>query len=86
MEDVKKPVKQFYNRKTGRWHVFTEANENQPLQITRTEPKKLPGVPVCGNYSEKTESETGQSTSSKQQRNEAGDKEENNNPGFFNFL
>lgn len=90
MEKSEKPVKQFYNRKTGRWHVFYLGTEQNPLKIGKTVKEPIPGVPKCGKYSKKTEkpqSGTGQSTLSKQQPNdEPGDKKENNHPGFFNFF
>lgn len=85
-----KPVKQFYNRKTKRWHVFFRGTENQPLKIKKTVSEPIPGVEKCGNYGGESiaqESGGGLSSLSKQEQNdEAGDKKENDHPGFFNFI
>lgn len=47
---MSKPIKQFYNRKTGKWHVYyPNPSEGKPAQIIKeVRAQKLPHVPVVG--------------------------------------
>lgn len=44
------PVKQFYNRKTKKWHVYFRNPENGDVRIKQVNDVKMPDVRVIGKY------------------------------------
>jgi len=72
---TEKPAKQFYNRKTKKYHVFYETgDENQPLKIREVLDEPADGVPLCGNLAPTPdESQRPPFTLSKPEQNEADD-------------
>lgn len=51
MNKPDQPIKQFYNRKTKKWHVYyPNPKEGKPAQVIKeTRYEKLPHVPVVGS-------------------------------------
>ena len=94
------PVKQFYNKKTKKWHVYFRNPETGDVRIKQVNDRKMPDVKVIGKHrpdgievseqlytepEQKIEPENEPKTEQPEEPKEES-KNENSSNGFFDFL
>lgn len=77
MMEKPKPVKQFFNQKTGKWHVLGKNPESKNgLSIIEVKELKIPEVPICGERTAGYASEPLPDTLSEPEQNESNNSDD----------